>query len=178
MRRWPAGAGRTPGRSTGSASASGLWTRCAAPWRRPRSSGLWPTRWRWPGPGVRSDAGWSGAASASVGTGQAEERSARHGPLYQALLGEAQHNPAVAADLNDRFITPQAEKTVARLRKARDQGQLSPDFDLDVAMDILSGPLYFRVLITQQPLTHDYVDRMLDALFTGMGPSPETGAGM
>ncbi|SFI28014.1 hypothetical protein SAMN05216275_102258 [Streptosporangium canum] len=45
-------------------------------------------------------------------------------------------------------------------------------------MDILSGPLYFRVLITQQPLTHDYVDRMLDALFTGMGPSPETGAGM
>lgn len=99
------------------------------------------------------------------------------GPLYQSLLGEAQHNPAVAADLNERFITPQAEKTVARLKKARDQGQLSPDFDLDMAMDILSGPLYFRVLITQQPLTHDYVDRMLDALFTGMGPSPETGAG-
>ncbi|WP_433247519.1 TetR/AcrR family transcriptional regulator [Streptosporangium sp. CA-135522] len=98
------------------------------------------------------------------------------GPLYQALVGEVQHNPAVAAELNDRFITPQADKTVARLKAARDQGQLAPDFDLDLAMEILSGPLYFRVLIAQQPLTHDYVDRMLEALFAGMRPRrPTTG---
>ncbi|MEU1365103.1 TetR/AcrR family transcriptional regulator [Streptomyces sp. NPDC005803] len=91
-------------------------------------------------------------------------------PLFQALVGEAQHDPGVAAALNERFIAPQADKTVARLRTARDQGQLSPDFDLDLAMAILSGPLYFRLLITQEPLTHEYVDRTLDALFTGMGP--------
>lgn len=91
-------------------------------------------------------------------------------PLFQALVGEAQHDPGVAAALNERFIAPQADKTVARLRIAREQGQLSPDFDLDLAMAILSGPLYFRLLITQEPLTHEYVDRTLDALFTGMGP--------
>lgn len=93
-------------------------------------------------------------------------------PMFRALIGEAQHDPAVAAALNDRFTRPQAEKTAARLEKARDEGQLSPDFDLDLAMEILSGPLYFRFLITRQPLTHAYVDRMLDALFTGMGPKP------
>ncbi|WP_328329274.1 MULTISPECIES: TetR/AcrR family transcriptional regulator [unclassified Streptomyces] len=91
------------------------------------------------------------------------------GPLYQALVGEAQYNPQVAAALNERFIAPQAEMTVARLEKARDQGQLSPAFDLGLAMAILSGPLYFQFLITQEPLTHEYVDRVLDALFTGMG---------
>ncbi|MEV4429715.1 TetR/AcrR family transcriptional regulator [Streptomyces sp. NPDC049602] len=93
-------------------------------------------------------------------------------PLFKALVGEAQHDPGVAAALNERFIAPQADKTVARLKAARDQDQLSPDFDLDVAMAILSGPLYFRLLITQEPLTHEYVDRILDALFTGMGPRP------
>jgi AcrR family transcriptional regulator len=93
-------------------------------------------------------------------------------PLFQALVGEAQHDPGVAAALNERFITPQADKTVARLKSARDQGQLAPDFDLDLAMAILSGPLYFRLLITQEPLTHAYVDRILDALFAGMGPRP------
>lgn len=92
------------------------------------------------------------------------------GPLFQSLVGEAQHDPGVAAALNGRFIAPQADKTVARLKAARDQGQLSPDFDLDLAMAMLSGPLYFRLLITQEPLTHEYVDRVLDALFTGMGP--------
>ncbi|MFE6165273.1 TetR/AcrR family transcriptional regulator [Streptomyces sp. NPDC056486] len=90
--------------------------------------------------------------------------------LFQALVGEAQNDPRVATALNERFIAPQADKTVARLKTARDQGQLSPAFDLDLAMAILSGPLYFRFLITQEPLTHEYVDGILEALFTGMGP--------
>jgi hypothetical protein len=94
------------------------------------------------------------------------------GPLYRALVGEAQHNPAVATALNERFIRPQADKTVARLRRAQQQGQLAPEFDLDVAMDILSGPLYFRLLVTQEPLTHEYVERVLDVLFAGMRPRP------
>ncbi|MFI1523891.1 TetR-like C-terminal domain-containing protein [Kitasatospora cineracea] len=94
------------------------------------------------------------------------------GPLFRALIGEAQQDPGVAAALNDRFIVPQAARTVARLETARAQGQLSPDFDLELAMAVLSGPLYFRLLITQEPLTHAYVDRILDALFTGMGPRP------
>ncbi|MEU6821247.1 TetR/AcrR family transcriptional regulator [Streptomyces atriruber] len=91
------------------------------------------------------------------------------GPLYQALVGEAQNDPQVAAALNGRFITPQADKTVARLKTAQEQGQLSPAFDLSLAMAILSGPLYFQFLITQEPLTHEYADRVIHALFDGMG---------
>ncbi|MGW4946874.1 TetR/AcrR family transcriptional regulator [Actinoplanes sp. NPDC004185] len=94
------------------------------------------------------------------------------GDHYRALVGEAQHSPLVAAALNERFIRPQADKTVARLRRAQQQGQISPEFDLDVAMDVLSGPLYFRLLITQEPLTHEYVDRVLKALFAGIRPGP------
>lgn len=45
------------------------------------------------------------------------------GPLYQALLGEAQHDSAIAAAVNERFITPQTQRTVARLEAARDQGR-------------------------------------------------------
>ncbi|MBG6105936.1 TetR/AcrR family transcriptional regulator [Micromonospora vinacea] len=93
------------------------------------------------------------------------------GPLFQALVGEAQHDRQVAVTLNERFIAPQADKTVARLKAARDQGQVAPDFDLELAMAILSGPLYFQLLITQEPLTHEYVDRVLDALFAGLRPS-------
>ncbi|KDN88190.1 TetR/AcrR family transcriptional regulator [Kitasatospora cheerisanensis] len=91
------------------------------------------------------------------------------GPLYRALIGEAQHDPALAEALNERFIAPQTEMTLARLRTARDQGLLSPSLDLDLAMAVLSGPLYFRFLITREPLTHEYVDRLLQSLFDGMG---------
>ncbi|SHF65502.1 TetR/AcrR family transcriptional regulator [Streptoalloteichus hindustanus] len=94
------------------------------------------------------------------------------GPLYQDLIGEAQHNPDVAAALNQRFIQPQTADTLARLKVAKEQGQLAPDFDLDLAFEILSGPLYFRLLITQQPITQAYIDRLLRALFAGMAPEP------
>ncbi|AJC54261.1 TetR/AcrR family transcriptional regulator [Streptomyces sp. 769] len=96
------------------------------------------------------------------------------GPLYQALIGEAQHDPEVAATLNRRFIEPQTADTLARLKAAKDQGELAPDFDLDLAFDILSGPLYYRLLITQQPITPDYIDHVLQAVFAGMSPRPRT----
>ncbi|MFG1750206.1 TetR/AcrR family transcriptional regulator [Streptosporangium sandarakinum] len=95
------------------------------------------------------------------------------GPLYRDLIGEAQHNPEVAAALNERFIQPQTADTLARLRTAQEQGRLAPDFDLDLAFEILSGPLYYRLLITQQPMTPAYLDRVLHAVFVGMEPRPQ-----
>ncbi|GAA4736871.1 TetR/AcrR family transcriptional regulator [Phytohabitans rumicis] len=94
------------------------------------------------------------------------------GPLYQALLGEAQHDPSVAAALNERFIGPQAQRVRARLKLAQRQGQVAPELDLDLAFAILSGPLYFQFLIAQEIVTHGYIDRVFSALFAGMRPSP------
>jgi AcrR family transcriptional regulator len=96
--------------------------------------------------------------------------SPERGPLFRELVGEAQHDAAVATGLKERFITPQTDKTVARLRTAQELGQVDPDYDLGMAMSVLSGPLYFQFLVAQEPVTHQYVDRMLDALFSGMRP--------
>ncbi|QKW37527.1 TetR/AcrR family transcriptional regulator [Actinomadura sp. NAK00032] len=92
------------------------------------------------------------------------------GPLFRDLIGEAQHDPEVADALNRRFIQPQTADTVARLRAAKEQGQIDHDVDLDLAMEILSGPLFFRLLITGEPLTDAYIDHVLRAVFTGMAP--------
>jgi len=37
-------------------------------------------------------------------------------------------------------------------------------------MDMWSGPLYYRFLITQEPITHEHADRVLAALLAGMRP--------
>ncbi len=48
------------------------------------------------------------------------------GPLYQDLIGEAQHDPEVAAALDQRFIQPQTADTLARLKTARERGRSRP----------------------------------------------------
>ena len=94
------------------------------------------------------------------------------GPLYRALLGEVQHDPDVAEGHRKRFIERQADDFLNRLKAAQEQGQIAADFDLEVAMDLLTAPLYYRSLFTQEPVDHAYVDRVLKAAFTGMAPRP------
>ncbi|MFI2362983.1 TetR/AcrR family transcriptional regulator [Promicromonospora sp. NPDC019610] len=92
------------------------------------------------------------------------------GPLYRALVAEAQHDPAVAAGLDERFIRPQTERTVARVKLGQEQGQVSPDLDLDLAMTILSGPLYYRLLISREPVSRAFIDSVFATLFAGLSP--------
>jgi AcrR family transcriptional regulator len=92
------------------------------------------------------------------------------GPLYRALVAEAQHDPAVAAGLDERFIRPQTERTVARVKAAQEQGQVSSDLDLDLVMTILSGPLYFQLLISREPVSRDFIDGLFGTLFAGLSP--------
>lgn len=94
------------------------------------------------------------------------------GPLYRALLGEAQHDPDVAAGHRKRFIQQQSDDFLNRLKTAQEQGQIAADFDLELAMDILSGALYYRFLFTREPIDHAYIDRVLNAAFRGMAPRP------
>ena len=53
---------------------------------------------------------------------------------------------------------------------------MSAELDLDLGMALLSGPLYFRLLITQEPLSEDYIDKVLDALFAGVRGTRHTEA--
>jgi hypothetical protein len=91
--------------------------------------------------------------------GRAESASDHYYARFRRI--PVAYHPQVANALNERFIGPQADMTLARLKAARDQGPLSPAFDLSLAMAIISGPLYFQFLIAQEPLTHEYVDRVL-----------------
>jgi hypothetical protein len=40
---------------------------------------------------------------------------------------------------------------------------LPPDLDLAAEADQLVGPLYYRVLVTAEPLGEDFTDRLVDA---------------
>ncbi|MEV7289860.1 TetR/AcrR family transcriptional regulator [Streptomyces sp. NPDC093252] len=91
--------------------------------------------------------------------------------LYAALVGEAQHDPAVAKALYERFVQPQAERTADRLRAAQEDGQLSRDLDLDTVVMLLYGSYYHKLLLTPFPLSMRDVDIVLDTFFTiGLRP--------
>jgi AcrR family transcriptional regulator len=89
------------------------------------------------------------------------------GAVLRALIGQAQHDPELALRFRARFLDSLHARDRAVLERARDQ--LPPDLDLDLAVDQLVGPIYYRVLVTGQPVDDAFVDALVDRFRTEPG---------
>ncbi|HEX4223433.1 MAG TPA: TetR/AcrR family transcriptional regulator [Pseudonocardiaceae bacterium] len=77
------------------------------------------------------------------------------GAVLRALIGQAQHDPNLATRFRARFLDEQHTRDRAAIERAQLPG------DVDLAVDQLVGPIYFRVLVTGQPVDAAYVDALL-----------------
>ena len=84
------------------------------------------------------------------------------GAVVRALAGQALHDPAVAARFESEFMAGQRELDQLPFRRAAARGELTASADVELAVDQLAGPVYYRALITGQPVTPDYTDALVD----------------
>ena len=84
------------------------------------------------------------------------------GAVCRALAGQAQHDPEVAARFRAEFVAPQRDRDRAPFRRAQGRGELPDAMDIDLAVDQLVGPVYYRVLITGQPVSPEFTDALVD----------------
>ena len=79
---------------------------------------------------------------------------------YRALLAAIQDDPELAAALLDRLLKPWLAATAQRLGAARRAGQIG-EVDLEVAAELLYGPVYYRWLLRTGPISPQYVDAVV-----------------
>jgi AcrR family transcriptional regulator len=84
------------------------------------------------------------------------------GAVFRALAGQAQHTPAVAARFQADVIARQRERDRAPFLRAIERGALAADTDIDLAVDQLVGPVYYRALITRQGVPPEFTDALVD----------------
>ena len=92
------------------------------------------------------------------------------GKLIRALNTEIANDAALAAEYREKLAGPLDEAKKARLRSAQQAGQLAPDADLDLVLDMLYAPLFLRWLHRSGPLTAAYADSLVDATLRAFGP--------
>ncbi|MFI2612277.1 TetR/AcrR family transcriptional regulator [Kitasatospora sp. NPDC018619] len=95
---------------------------------------------------------------------------------YRALVAEILNDPALHAEYRTRLLDPLLEVTRDRLRSAREAGGLPPDTDLDLAVELLYGPIYYRWQYRLGPLTHEHADRLVDAALRALNRPAAPGA--
>ena len=86
----------------------------------------------------------------------------------RALSAEILHDPELAADYAQRLDEPMKQLKKQRLHSAQRARQLPDDLDLDVAIELLWGPLRNRWLERSGPLTHQYADKVVEMALDGL----------
>jgi AcrR family transcriptional regulator len=84
------------------------------------------------------------------------------GAVFRALAGQAQHDAGLAAKLRAGHLSQQRERDRLPLLRALERGQLPPDTDLDLAVEMLVGPVYYRVLVAGEPVPGEFTDQLVD----------------
>jgi AcrR family transcriptional regulator len=82
-----------------------------------------------------------------------------------ALLA-ADHDDPVIARLHAKFVRDRRQPIIDRLDEARRAGDLAPDADPDLLVDLLSGPLFYRQLLRREHTPDARVTALIDAVLS------------
>lgn len=92
------------------------------------------------------------------------------GRLLTSLLGEAQRDPEVHEALVERLFNPRRKATAKVIRRAQLSGVLRRDVPPLVAVDLLYGPLFHRVLVLHQTVSGTFVKQVFQNVLAGLLP--------
>lgn len=132
----------------------------------------WPTKYA---VAVEAFLSQMDAQSADPDTGSAREDFRRtlrglmrfyrskNGRAYAQLVGEAQFDPRIGKELREHLIGSRRQVMRDILKRGVERGELSPDIDAEVAIDLIFGPAMYRLIAGHAPLNNASADAIVDA---------------
>ncbi|MFF0254078.1 TetR/AcrR family transcriptional regulator [Micromonospora zamorensis] len=103
---------------------------------------------------------------------QAVAHALRHplaSQIIPDLLAEAARNPSIDATLRRVLHARQQEIGGRLVTRAVQRGELPSGTDPDAAIDLIVGPLYWRLAVARLPLTDRYLDNLVESVAAGLG---------
>jgi len=92
----------------------------------------------------------------------------RRGRIFKAFIAAAQSDPEVATAFRSVWIKPRRAEAKAVLGRYQQNGQLGQDIDLDLLLDLIYGPFYFRLLSGHGTLSSSYAEAIADLALQGL----------
>ncbi|WP_052402425.1 TetR/AcrR family transcriptional regulator [Muricoccus aerilatus] len=91
------------------------------------------------------------------------------GHAILALVGAKQTDPVLAQAYSEQIARPRREQTRMLAQQAIEAGEIAAGTDPDLFLDAIYGPLYYRKVVSGEPVTDAFIDRIVDAAFTAFG---------
>ena len=92
------------------------------------------------------------------------------GRVMPNLIGGMARKPELAKAVREGFLAPRRAALREVLRRGVERADLSPDLDFELALDLLGGPLFYRLLITGGPIDAQLAQGVADLILRGFSP--------
>lgn len=95
-------------------------------------------------------------------------RTGPYARVIAALLTKAGTDPVFAEQYRRHVVEPRRDQARQILERAVVRGELPADLDLEVALDLIYGPLYHRLLQGHAPLDDAFVRTVVNLVLAGI----------
>jgi AcrR family transcriptional regulator len=87
-----------------------------------------------------------------------------YGRILRGLISEMAVDRELAEGFREHVLARRTTAIKGLLQRGIDRGELPPNLDLEIAIDVLLGPIYYRLLMSGEPLTSVFIDRLVQAV--------------
>src|SRR5829696_1722324 len=94
-------------------------------------------------------------------------RGSLPGRLMPKLVSAMAQRPELARTFRDGFLANRRTALSDVLRRGIERGDLRPDLDVELALDVLGGPLFYRLLITGGPIDEQLAENVTELMLRG-----------
>jgi AcrR family transcriptional regulator len=101
--------------------------------------------------------------------------------VIPALTGDLVDDPDLAQQFRDQILRPRRSVVIDILRGAVDRGELPANLDIELLMDIYVGAVFYRVVVSGQPVTDALAEQLVGLILDGtrpLKPAADTGPGV
>jgi AcrR family transcriptional regulator len=92
------------------------------------------------------------------------------GPVIRALLSQIAINPTLGDPFRATVVQARRDEIARVIARGVARGDLRPDADVDIATELLVGPVYFRLMFGGE-LTLAFANRVVDNVLRGYAAS-------
>ncbi len=90
------------------------------------------------------------------------------GRLFCQFIAEGQSNPGFLALFRERFLYVRRDAARVMWRRGVDRGEIRKEIDGEIVLDLIYGPMVFRLLAGHGSLNDHESEAMIEAIFGGL----------
>ena len=91
--------------------------------------------------------------------------------LMPSLVEEARRNPQLARTVREEFLAGRRAALSTVLKRGIQRGNLSRGLDVDLALDVLGGAIFYRLLVTGGPIDQRLAEGVVELILRGFAPT-------